>query len=156
MKNYQIMKQAVVITGTPSTGKTTISEMLKDKGYPVIDVGKLVKEDHLYEYYDEESDEAINFEYWTDTRWKISEIEEKKYVLSPAFWNDEELEARPTLGNLPEKDLEHISGDIQRLYDHLASEWLDYIAHLKSNYPFLFSLVLRTHPFQENPSPILT
>ena len=54
MKNYQIMKQAVVITGTPSTGKTTISEMLKDKGYPVVEVGKLVKEDHLYEYYDEE------------------------------------------------------------------------------------------------------
>ena len=69
---------------------------------------------------------------------------------------DEELEARPSLQNLPENDLEHLAGDIQRMYDHLASEWLDYVEHLKANYPFLFSLVLRTHPFQEHPSPVFT
>ena len=57
---------------------------------------------------------------------------------------------------LPDEDLQHISIDIQRLYDHLASEWLDYVRHLRDNYPFLYSLVLRTHPFQENPSPIVT
>lgn len=68
---------------------------------------------------------------------------------------DEELEARPTLKDLPAADLEHIAGDIQRLYDHLASEWLNYVEHLKSNYPFFFSLILRTHPFQEKQSPIL-
>jgi hypothetical protein len=67
---------------------------------------------------------------------------------------DEELEARPSLENLPEPDLEHLAVDIQRMYDHLASEWLDYIVHLKSSYPFLYSLVLRTHPFQERPSPV--
>jgi hypothetical protein len=55
-----------------------------------------------------------------------------------------------------DEELEHIAGDIQRLYDHLASEWLDYVQHLKSKYPFLFSLVLRTHPFQEHQSPIIT
>ncbi len=85
----------------------------------------------------------LEHERFTDLLWAVTHL-------------DEELQARPTLDNLPEKDLEHISGDIQRLYDHLASEWLSYVAHLKSNYPFLFSLVLRTHPFQENPSPILT
>ena len=69
---------------------------------------------------------------------------------------DEELEARPSLKNLPESDLEHIAVDVQRMYDHLASEWLDYVEHLKSNYPFLFSLILRTHPFQERPSPVVT
>jgi len=69
---------------------------------------------------------------------------------------DEELAARPSLIGLPDKDLKHIAGDIQRMYDHLASEWLDYVQHLKSKYPFLFSLVLRTHPFQEQPSPIIT
>ena len=69
---------------------------------------------------------------------------------------DEELEARPTFENLPDSDLQHLAGDICRLYDHLASEWIDYVEHLKLNYPFLFSLILRTHPFQENPSPILT
>jgi hypothetical protein len=69
---------------------------------------------------------------------------------------DEELEARPSLKDLPESDLEHLAGDIQRMYDHLASEWLDYVEHLKSNYPFLYSLVLRTHPFQEQPKAIFT
>jgi hypothetical protein len=67
---------------------------------------------------------------------------------------DEELEARPSLKDLPEKDLEHLAGDIQRMYDHLSSEWLDYVEHLRSNYPFLYSLVLRTHPFQEHPKAI--
>lgn len=67
---------------------------------------------------------------------------------------DEELEARLSLKDLPEKDLAHIAGDIQRLYDHLASEWLSYVEHLQSSYPFLFSLVLRTHPFQAEKSPV--
>jgi hypothetical protein len=69
---------------------------------------------------------------------------------------DEELEARTSFIGLPETDLEHLAVDIQRMYDHLASEWLDYVQHLKSKYPFLFSLVLRTHPFQEQQSPIVT
>jgi hypothetical protein len=68
---------------------------------------------------------------------------------------DEELEARPSLKDLPEADRQHLSVDIQRMYDHLASEWLDYVKHLQSNYPFLFSLVLRTHPFQPQPSPVV-
>jgi hypothetical protein len=67
---------------------------------------------------------------------------------------DEELEARPTLRDLPKADLEHLAVDIQRMYDHLASEWLDYVQHLKAAYPFLFSLVLRTHPFQTQPSAV--
>jgi hypothetical protein len=69
---------------------------------------------------------------------------------------DEELEARPSLKDLPESDLEHLAVDIQRMYDHLASEWLDYVQHLKSSYPFLYSLVLRTHPFQEHPTAVFT
>jgi hypothetical protein len=67
---------------------------------------------------------------------------------------DEELEARPVLTGLPKTDLDHLTVDIQRMYDHLASEWLDYVQHLKATYPFLFSLVLRTHPFQEKPSAV--
>ena len=68
---------------------------------------------------------------------------------------DEELEARPSLKDLPAGDLEHLAVDIGRMYDHLASEWLDYVQHLQANYPFLFSLVLRTHPFQEKPSAVI-
>jgi len=68
---------------------------------------------------------------------------------------DEELEARPSLDDIPDSDIAHLSGDVERMYDNLASEWLDYVQHLKANYPFLFSLILRTHPFQENPSAVV-
>jgi hypothetical protein len=80
---------------------------------------------------------------FTDLLWAVTHL-------------DEELEARPSLSNLPDNDLDHIAGDIRRMYDHLASEWLDYAEHLKSNYPYLFSLILRTHPFQEHPSPLIS
>ena len=76
-------------------------------------------------------------------------------LLWATFHLAEELEARPSMANLPETDLEHIANDIKRLYGHLAAEWLTYAEHLKSKYPFLFSLVVRTHPFQEHPSPVV-
>ena len=87
-----------------------------------------------------ENPSLLEHDRFTDLLWAVTHL-------------DEELEARMSLNDLPEKDVEHIAGDIQRMYDHLASEWLDYVAHLKLNYPYLFSLILRTHPFQEHPSP---
>lgn len=89
-----------------------------------------------------ENPNLLEHDRFTDLLWAATHI-------------DEELEARPSLADLPESDLNHIAGDIQRMYDHLASEWLDYVEHLKANYPFLFSLVIRTHPFQEHPSPVV-
>ncbi len=68
----------------------------------------------------------------------------------------EELEARVSLKGLPDADVKHIATDIQRVYRHLIVEWLCYVEHLKSKYPFLFSLVARTHPFQAHPSPVVT
>ncbi len=90
-----------------------------------------------------ENPSLLEHDRFTDLLWAVTHL-------------DEELEARTSLIGLPDKDLEHIAVDIQRMYDHLASEWLDYVQHLKSRYPFLFSLVLRTHPFQEQQSPIIT
>jgi hypothetical protein len=77
-------------------------------------------------------------------------------LLWAVFHLGEELEARPTVKNLPESDREHLAGDIQRVYGPLVSEWIRYLDHLKSKYPYLFSLILRTHPFQPNPSPTVT
>jgi hypothetical protein len=90
-----------------------------------------------------ENPSLLEHDRFTDLLWAVTHL-------------DEELEARPSLTGLPDKDLDHIAGDIRRMYDHLASEWLDYVEHLKSKYPYLFSLVLRTHPFQTNPSPLIT
>jgi len=37
----------------------------------------------------------------------------------------------------------------------LANEWVDYMRHLKNNYPFLFSLAMRTNPFDQDASVII-
>lgn len=58
----------------------------------------------------------------------------------------EELEARPRLEDLPAADRIHLGGDVRRVYTLLTSQWLDYARHLQSQYPHLFSLVVRTNP----------
>jgi hypothetical protein len=67
----------------------------------------------------------------------------------------EELEARPDLSMLTRADAEHLAGDIRRVYNQLAAEWMAYAEHLQHAYPFLFSLVVRTHPFQDAPSAVV-
>lgn len=68
-------------------------------------------------------------------------------LLWAVFHLTEELENRRSVFNLPENDYKHLSGDINRVYSILVSEWLDYMKHLKENYPYLFSLAMRTNPF---------
>jgi hypothetical protein len=46
--------------------------------------------------------------------------------------------------------------DARRAFNALLAEWIIYVQHLKSDYPYLFSMVVRTHPFQDAPSPIVT
>ena len=84
----------------------------------------------------------LEHDHFTDLLWAVTHL-------------DEELESRTSVENLPEADLKHLAGDIERLYGRLVVEWLDYIEHLHTNYPFLYSLVLRTHPFQEHPSAVI-
>jgi hypothetical protein len=86
----------------------------------------------------------------------VLEHESFSNLLWAVFHLDEELEARASLTDLPQSDLEHMDGDMQRVYGHLAAEWLAYVEHLKSQYPFLFSLMVRTNPFRDYPSPVVT
>jgi hypothetical protein len=90
-----------------------------------------------------ENPNLLEHERFTDMLWAVSHLAE-------------ELEARPQLQNLPKADETHIGQDIGRAFTALAAEWLDYVQHLKSHYPYLFSLILRTHPLQEHPSAIVT
>ncbi len=76
-------------------------------------------------------------------------------VLRAVFHLTEELEKREDVGQLPDSDYEHLSGDIKRAYILLVHQWLDYMRHLKDNYPFLFSLAMRTNPFDQEASPIV-
>ena len=67
----------------------------------------------------------------------------------------EELLHRDDLDSLPQSDVEHLTGDIRRVYSLLLPEWLDYMRYLKQNYPYLFSLAMRLNPFDRNASVVV-
>jgi hypothetical protein len=59
----------------------------------------------------------------------------------------EELVQRQGFTDAPAADMQHLSGDIKRAYALLITEWLCYNRHLRDDYPYIFSLVVRTNPF---------
>ncbi|MDA8099535.1 MAG: hypothetical protein M0042_07910 [Nitrospiraceae bacterium] len=68
-------------------------------------------------------------------------------LLWAVFHLMEELDQRQDVSALSHTDGEHIAGDIKRAYVVLLTEWLSYLRHLKSDYPYLYSLAVRTNPF---------
>ncbi|MCK4912280.1 MAG: hypothetical protein KAS05_00995 [Candidatus Omnitrophica bacterium] len=76
-------------------------------------------------------------------------------LLWAAFHLTEELTYRRSLEGLPEADCHHLIEDIKRVYQLLIVEWLNYMEHLKNDYPYLFSLAIRTNPFDKNASVVL-
>ena len=68
-------------------------------------------------------------------------------LLWAIFHLTEELTHRRDLAKLPETDYAHLAGDIKRAHASLIREWVSYMRHLKSDYPYLFSLAVRTNPF---------
>ncbi len=74
---------------------------------------------------------------FTDLLWAVSHL-------------SEELESRASLEGLAEADMDHLAGDMSRAYKLLAIQWLDYMLHLRANYPYLFSLAMRLNPFDSD------
>ncbi len=68
-------------------------------------------------------------------------------MLWAVFHLADEFAHRPSLANLPAPDRKHLELDIQRAYDWLVREWLHHMQHLRATYPYLFSLAVRTNPF---------
>ncbi|MCX6699813.1 MAG: hypothetical protein NTV68_07790 [Methanomicrobiales archaeon] len=62
----------------------------------------------------------------------------------------EEMKARDDLSSLPRTDQSHLASDICRAYSLLVLEWLKYMEYLKGHYPYLFSLAMRTNPFDDS------
>jgi hypothetical protein len=77
-------------------------------------------------------------------------------LLLAVFHLTEELAQRRDLHRLSASDREHLAGDVQRGYVLLIKEWLAYMSHLKTSYPYLFSLALRTNPFDPFATPEIT
>jgi predicted membrane protein len=67
----------------------------------------------------------------------------------------EELQLRLNLSHLPDSDREHLAGDVRRFYQLAASQWLHYVEHLQTHYPFLYSLAVRTNPFAPETCPLV-
>jgi len=75
-------------------------------------------------------------------------------LLWAVFHLADELYHRTAFDNLPETDLKHLRGDMVRAYQLLVHEWLSYMKHLQSDYPYLYSIAIRTNPF--NPEAKIT
>ncbi|MEE8640383.1 MAG: hypothetical protein V3T41_08235 [bacterium] len=81
-----------------------------------------------------ENPNLLEHESFTDVLWAVTHLAE-------------ELSHRATAYGLPAADYEHLAGDVSRAYARTIGEWLTYMEHLQRKYPYLFSLAVRTNPF---------
>jgi hypothetical protein len=85
----------------------------------------------------------------------LLENQEFTDLLWAVFHLSEELNFRESLQNLPKSDINHLKVDLRRAYSRIIAEWIQYAAHLKDKYPFLFSLAARINPLNPKASPIV-
>jgi hypothetical protein len=76
-------------------------------------------------------------------------------VLHATFHLADELSYRDDLAALPASDLHHLTGDLRRAYLAMMYQWLSYMEHLQATYPYLFSLAVRTNPFNPEASAVV-
>lgn len=81
-----------------------------------------------------ENPNLLEYEAFTNMLWAVLHL-------------SEELARRGNLSALSDADRKHLWGDIARAYRILVVEWLTYLEHLKGHYPYLYSLAVRTNPF---------
>ncbi|MEX2722052.1 MAG: hypothetical protein Q6362_011675, partial [Candidatus Wukongarchaeota archaeon] len=89
-----------------------------------------------------ENQNLLEHETFTDLLWAV-------------FHLTEELDARKQFKDLPDTDVDHLKVDVERVYSQLVDQWVEYMEHLKDSYPYLFSLAMRTNPFDETATPIV-
>jgi hypothetical protein len=85
----------------------------------------------------------LEHEAFTDLLWAVTHLAE-------------ELQVRGDLEGLPPTDRAHLAGDVKRAYTLLGVQWIDYLQHLQAQYPFLFSLAVRTNPLDPDAPVIVT
>ena len=88
-----------------------------------------------------ENPNLLEHENFTDLLWAV-------------FHLTEELSARSGISSLPDNDLKHVEIDIMRAYKLLVRGWLNYMEHLQKDYPYLFSMAVRTNPMDKNADPV--
>jgi hypothetical protein len=86
----------------------------------------------------------------------LMEHESFTELLWAIFHFCDELTHRKGFKKLPDSDKAHLAGDMNRAYLLLIHRWLHYMIYLQKNYPYLFSLAIRTNPFDKEATPIVT
>jgi hypothetical protein len=87
-----------------------------------------------------ENPNLIEHEAFTELLWAVIHLRD-------------ELICRKNFANLTKTDTEHLGNDVKRAYISLSRLWVENLRHLKGNYPYLFSLAVRTNPFSLEPDP---
>ncbi|MBN2223300.1 MAG: hypothetical protein JW765_01350 [Deltaproteobacteria bacterium] len=90
-----------------------------------------------------ENPNLLEHERFTDLLWAV-------------FHLMDELSRRTRFQDLPNSDVTHLAGDMRRAYAAALVQWIDYMKHLHDQYPYLFSLAMRSNPFDPNASIIVT
>lgn len=108
----------------------------------LMDLKKLMQDKRYFLLSMLENPNLLEHDTFTDMLWAV-------------FHLTDELVARDSFTDLPEKDLNHLSIDIKRAFCTLLVEWINYIAHLKLDYPYLFSMAIRKNPFNNKASVII-
>lgn len=80
-----------------------------------------------------ENQSLLEHEHFTDVLWAV-------------FHLGDELQHRNDIMGVPETDLAHMGGDMERAYGRLIAEWFEHLRHLKVRYPYLYSLAVRSNP----------
>lgn len=90
-----------------------------------------------------ENPNLLEHERFTDLLWAV-------------FHLMDELSCRGVCVDLPKSDVAHLAGDMRRAYTAVMFQWVDYMKHLKDHYPYLFSLAMRSNPFDPQASVVVT
>jgi len=85
----------------------------------------------------------------------LVEHEEFTELLLAVFHLADELDSREGLEDLPRSDINHLVGDMNRVYGLLVGQWFMYLRHVKIQYPYLYSLAVRKNPFDEDATPVV-
>jgi len=81
-----------------------------------------------------ENPNLLEHESFTDLLWAVFHLAEESYRVKD-------------FTKIPEDNYRHIVLDTVRAYDALVYQWIEYMGHLRKNYPYIFSLAIRTNPF---------
>jgi len=144
-----LRKELVVTNDWSAADFLKVSQLLKNHKYN-IDIEKIPQEE-LRTFFAGKVDLLLRLL----ENPALLERESFTETLRAVFHFRDELLLRQDISQLPESDRKHLAGDMKRAYKLLAYQWMDYMKHLKDNYPYLFSLAMRTNPFDLNASPIV-